>query len=53
MRNGIPLLNQSPFVTRAQCEKAFGPRWAELSQWVRSVDPDGRMVNPFFRELLS
>ena len=53
MRNGIPLLNQSPFVTRAQCEKAFGPRWAELSQWVRSVDPDSRMVNPFFRELLS
>ena len=51
-RNGIPLLNQSPFVTRAQCEKAFGPRWAEFSQWVRSVDPDSRMVNPFFRELL-
>ena len=23
-RNGIPLLNQSPFVTRAQCEQAFG-----------------------------
>ena len=52
-RNGIPLLNQSPFVTRAQCEKAFGPRWTEFSQWVRSADPDSRMFNPFFRELLS
>jgi len=28
--------------------------WTKMgdSAWVRSVDPDGRMVNPFFRELL-
>jgi FAD/FMN-containing dehydrogenase len=52
-RNGIPLLNQSPFVTRAHCERAYGPRWTEFSNWVRSVDPDGRMLNPFFRDLLS
>jgi FAD/FMN-containing dehydrogenase len=52
-RNGIPLLNQSPFVTREHCEKAFGARWTEFSQWVRSVDPAGRMLNPFFRDLLS
>lgn len=51
-RNGIPLLNQSPFVTRAHCEKAFGARWTEFSRWVRSVDPDRRMLNPFFAELL-
>jgi FAD/FMN-containing dehydrogenase len=52
-RNGIPLLNQSPFVTREQCEHAYGPRWTEFSAWVRSVDPDGRMLNVFFRDLLS
>jgi hypothetical protein len=52
-RNGIPLLNQSPFVTRAHCEKAFGARWTEFSRWVRSVDPDGRMLNPFFADLLA
>ena len=52
-RNGIPLLNQSPFVTRAHCEKAFGARWTEFSRWVRSVDPEARMLNPFFRDLLS
>jgi len=52
-RHGIPLLNQSPFVTRHHCEQAFGARWAEFSQWVRSVDPEGRMLNPFFRDLLS
>src|SRR5262245_19113604 len=52
-RNGIPLLNQSPFIMRGQCERAYGQRWADFSAWVRSVDPDGRMVNPFFGELLS
>ena len=52
-RRGIPLLNQSPFVTREHCERAYGARWTEFSRWVREVDPDGRMVNPFFRELLS
>jgi FAD/FMN-containing dehydrogenase len=52
-RNGIPLLNQSPFVTREHCERAFGARWTEFSSWVRSVDPDGRMLNPFFKDLLS
>jgi hypothetical protein len=52
-RNAVPLLNQSPFVTRAHCEGAFGSRWTEFSAWVRSVDPDGRMRNAFFNDLLS
>ena len=52
-RNGIPLFNQSPFVTREHCERAYGARWTEFSRWVRSVDPDERMLNPFFRDLLS
>ena len=52
-RNGVPLLNQSPFVTRAHCEAAYGSRWTEFSAWVRSADPDGRMRNRFFSDLLS
>jgi FAD/FMN-containing dehydrogenase len=52
-RNGVPLLNQSPFVQRKHVEAAYGSRWAEFSQWVRKVDPNGRMLNPFFAELLS
>jgi hypothetical protein len=52
-RNGIPLLNQSPFVERRHCEAAFGDRWFEFSEWIRTVDPDGRMLNPFFADLLS
>jgi len=52
-RNGIPLLNQSPFVERKHVERAYGARWQEFSDWVRSEDPQGRMLNPFFAALLS
>jgi hypothetical protein len=52
-RNGIPLLNQSPFVTRRHVEAAYGDSWQKFSGWVRTMDPSGRMVNPFFRDLLS
>jgi FAD/FMN-containing dehydrogenase len=51
-RGGIPLLNQSPFVDREQVVAAYGERWKQLSDWVRTVDPHGRMLNPFFKELL-
>jgi hypothetical protein len=52
-RNGVPLFNQSPFITAAQCAQAYGARWTEYKAWVRSVDPDGRLLNPFFRDLLA
>lgn len=52
-RNGIPLLNQSPLVERKHVEKAFGDRWKQFSAWVREADPKGRMLNPYFADLLS
>ena len=52
-RNGIPLLNHSPFVTRRHLEAAYGERWQKFSDWVREMDPTGRMLNPFFQDLLS
>lgn len=51
-RGGIPLLNQSPFVERDHVVAAFGDRWKRLCEWVREVDPHGRMRNEFFDELL-
>jgi len=51
-RGGIPLLNQSPFVTKAHVVSAYGERWKTLCDAVRMADPNGRMLNPFFRELL-
>jgi hypothetical protein len=52
-RHGIPLLNQSPFVQRKHVEAAYGERWSTFSNWVRTMDPNGRMLNPFFADLLS
>lgn len=51
-RNGFPLLNQSPFVTRRHVQSAYGQRWNDLADWVRTMDPGKRMVNPFFADLL-
>lgn len=52
-RNGIPLLNQSPFVERKHLEAGYGQRWTQFSEWVGTMDPNGRMLNPFFAELLA
>ncbi len=51
--HGLPLLNQSPFVTREHVEGAYGQRWFQLSAAVRAADPSGRMLNPYFADLLS
>ena len=51
-RGGIPLLNQSPFVKKAHVVAAYGDRWTKLADWLRTVDPNRRMVNEFFAELL-
>ncbi len=52
-QNGIPLLNQSPFVTQAQVQKAFGDRWQQFSDAVHSIDPTGRLLNGYFAGLLN
>jgi hypothetical protein len=51
-RNGIPLLNQSPFVERKHVEAAYTQRWTDFCEWVRTADASGRMLNPFFATLL-
>ena len=52
-RNGFPLLNQSPFVTQAQVQAAYGQSWTQFSAAVRSADPGGRMLNSYFAALLA
>ncbi|MBK8256737.1 MAG: FAD-binding protein [Polyangiaceae bacterium] len=52
-RGGTPLLNQSPRLTRAHVQAAYGERWNDFSARVRAADPEGRMLNPFFAELLA
>jgi len=52
-RGGLPLFNQTPFLTRAEATKAFGKRLAEFAAARRKADPQGRLLDSYFRELLS
>jgi FAD/FMN-containing dehydrogenase len=51
-RGAIPLLNQTPGLTRAQVEKALGDRWRAFAAARREFDPGNRLLNPYFRDLL-
>ena len=48
-RNGIPLLNQSPFVERRHVEAAYGARWQEFSSVGQAARPGRSHAEPFFR----
>jgi FAD binding domain len=52
-RGGVPLLNQSPFVKMEHVVAAYGDRWKKVCDWIRTADPGGRLLNPFFAELLA
>jgi hypothetical protein len=49
---GTPLFNQTNLLTREQVNKAFGDRVAKFESYRKQYDPTGRLVNPYFRELL-
>jgi FAD/FMN-containing dehydrogenase len=49
---GIPLFNQSPRLRRDAVERVLGERWAEFRRIRTAMDPDDRMLNDYFRELL-
>jgi FAD/FMN-containing dehydrogenase len=49
---GTPLLNQSPFVNKHHVEAAYGERWGKFADWIKSADPNRRMLNQFFADLL-
>jgi hypothetical protein len=49
---GVPLLNQTPLLTRPQVEKALGARWRTFADSRRAHDPQNRLLNSYFKELL-
>jgi FAD/FMN-containing dehydrogenase len=52
-RGGAPLLNQTPRLTREQVHRAFGEeRIGRFEQYRRRFDPDDRLLNGYFRDLL-
>ena len=52
-RGGQPLFNQTPFLTREQARSAFGERLKLFAEYRRQADPENRLLDSYFRELLS
>ncbi len=52
-RNGKPLLNQTPQLTAAMLKKAYGDKLQTLEATRKQYDPDNRLLNAYFAELLS
>jgi hypothetical protein len=50
-RGGVPLPNQTFGFTRAQAKKALGPRLEAIAAKRAELDPENRLLNPFYREL--
>lgn len=50
--NGKPLFNQSWGITPDQSRKAFGDRLARFETYRQQYDPDGRLLNTYFREAM-
>jgi D-arabinono-1,4-lactone oxidase len=51
-QGGRPLLNQTYGITPAQAQKAWGDRLTQFAAARQSYDPDGRLLNDYFRDLL-
>lgn len=52
-RGGIPLFNQTFGLTPAIVQKALGGRLSEFAKTRAEYDPDNRLLNDYFRNLLS
>src|SRR5579863_4401242 len=52
-RNGRPLLNQTPGLTKAIVAKAFGDKLTTLENTRKQYEPTDRLLNDYFRCLLA
>jgi FAD/FMN-containing dehydrogenase len=50
---GVPLFNQSAQLTRPQVDQAFGDRIGRFGTYRKRFDPNDRLLNAYFRELLA
>jgi hypothetical protein len=46
-------LNQTPGLNAAMMQKAYGDKLKVLAETRKQYDPQDRLLNPYFRELLS
>jgi FAD/FMN-containing dehydrogenase len=50
---GRPLLNQTDRLTPAQAQNAFGDRLKRLAEVRKSYDPNNRLLNSYFKDILA
>jgi len=50
---GVPLFNQTKWITPEQARRAFGARLATFEEHRRRFDPDNRMLNQYFEQMLA
>ena len=51
-RNGVPLLNQTFGLTPAIVQKAYGDRLTTMKNARKQYDPNGRLLNDYFKTLM-
>jgi hypothetical protein len=51
-QGGIPLFNQTYGITPAQAQKAWGDKLKVFAAARQSYDPNGRLLNDYFRDLI-
>ncbi len=52
-QGGIPLFNQTNGITPEQAQRAWGDRLKTFATARKTYDPNGRLLNDYFRELLA
>lgn len=52
-RGGVPLMNQTFGLTRPMVQKALGDRLQAFADARRTFDPNGRLLNGYFSDLLA
>ena len=52
-RGGIPLMNQTFGITRAQAQKSLGDRLKTFAKARKTYDPGNRLLNDYFQDLLA
>ncbi|MEM7101291.1 MAG: FAD-binding protein [Pseudomonadota bacterium] len=52
LRGGKPLFNQTPGLTTYQVNKAFGERLEAFNRIRQQMDPEGRLLNDYFAQVL-
>jgi hypothetical protein len=51
-RGGVPLFNQTKHITTEQSRLAFGDRLDTFEETRRRYDPQDRLLNDYFRQML-